>query len=115
MTVEELRILYQQEKNQYWQDGYTEFKCDAKYSFDYSEWLEEKLIQACPLDLRSDFLNELQALLKKYDVELIAKDHWQGYAECGEDVRITAEFNDYKIKDIDFGWWISKDEHGGKL
>ena len=34
------------------------------------------------------FREELQALLDKYGAELEAKDHWQGYAECGEDVRI---------------------------
>ena len=35
------------------------------------------------------FKAELQALLDKYGAELEAKDHWQGYAECGEDVRMT--------------------------
>lgn len=35
------------------------------------------------------FKAELQALLDKYGAELEAKDHWQGYAECGEDVRMA--------------------------
>ena len=35
------------------------------------------------------FKAEFQALLDKYGAELEAKDHWQGYAECGEDVRMT--------------------------
>lgn len=35
------------------------------------------------------FRAELQALLDKYGAELDAKDHYQGYAECGEDVRMT--------------------------
>lgn len=39
------------------------------------------------------FLEELKILLQKHNVELVAKDYWQGYPECGEDVRITAEFN----------------------
>jgi len=34
------------------------------------------------------FKAELQALLDKYGAELEAKDFWQGYAECGEDVRM---------------------------
>jgi hypothetical protein len=37
------------------------------------------------------FRSELQALLDKYGAELEARDHWIGYAECGEDVRITAD------------------------
>ena len=35
------------------------------------------------------FRADLQALLDKYGAELEAKNHWQGYAECGEDVRMT--------------------------
>ena len=34
------------------------------------------------------FKAELQALLDKYVAELEAADHWQGYAECGKDVRM---------------------------
>ena len=37
------------------------------------------------------FRADLQALLDKYGAELSAKDHWTGYAECGEDVRMTVE------------------------
>ena len=35
------------------------------------------------------FKAELQALLDKYGAGLAAKDHYQGYPECGEDVRMT--------------------------
>lgn len=41
----------------------------------------------------ADFLGELKALLKKYKAELSAKDHWTGYAECGQDVRMTVDFD----------------------
>jgi hypothetical protein len=34
------------------------------------------------------FLNELSALLAKYGAELTAEDHYPGYPECGEDVRM---------------------------
>lgn len=34
------------------------------------------------------FKAELQTLLDKYQAELEAKDFWQGYPECGEDVRM---------------------------
>lgn len=37
------------------------------------------------------FRAELQALLDKYGAEIEAKDHYRGYAECGEDVRMTAD------------------------
>ena len=41
----------------------------------------------------AEFRAELKALLKKYDAELEADDHWIGYAECGEDIRITAQID----------------------
>ena len=37
------------------------------------------------------FKADLQALLDKYGAELEATDHWQGYSECGEDVRMTVD------------------------
>lgn len=40
-------------------------------------------------DIKREFMAELTELLKRYDAELSAKDHYQGYAECGEDVRMT--------------------------
>ncbi len=41
--------------------------------------------------IEQEFRAELQALLDKYGAELEAKDHYQGYAECGEDVRIMVD------------------------
>jgi hypothetical protein len=38
------------------------------------------------------FKKELAALCRKYKCEITAADHWIGYAECGQDVRITVEF-----------------------
>jgi len=37
------------------------------------------------------FLNELKTLMEKHDVEIIASDEWEGYAECGEDIQIRIE------------------------
>jgi len=62
----------------------------------------------------SDFIKELQDLLKKYNAEITAADHWTGYAECGQDVRMTVEFNNWEISDIDLGRYIDKEKHGGK-
>ena len=46
MTIEELRDLYLQEMRQY-NDGESS-ECDYIYPNDYSDWLEQKLIQPCP-------------------------------------------------------------------
>jgi len=40
-------------------------------------------------EARIQFKAELFALLKKWDAELSTEDHYQGYPECGEDVRMT--------------------------
>lgn len=40
-------------------------------------------------EIEAAFLKDLQDLLDFYDAELEAKDHFEGYPECGEDVRIT--------------------------
>lgn len=53
-----------------------------------------------------EFVVELRALLNKYEVTLSADDHWQGYAECGQDVRITADFEN---GEIDFGSHLDSD------
>jgi len=39
----------------------------------------------------ADFVRELKALLTKYNADIVAADHYQGYPECGEDVRMTVE------------------------
>ena len=65
-----------------------------------------------PLTMRQSFLDELHALLSKYGAEITAKDHWQGYPECGEDIRMTVEFSNYELEDIDLGTWVDASEHG---
>jgi len=46
------------------------------------------------------FVAALKQLLSDWNVVLSAKDHYEGYAEAGEDVRITAEFERF---DVDLG------------
>lgn len=67
--------------------------------------------------IEKEFREELQNLLKKYNAELSAEDHWRGYAECGEDVRMTVDIpgvydenGDYisEWTQIDLGRWIGK-------
>jgi hypothetical protein len=33
--------------------------------------------------------SKLIALCREYGAEIEAKDHWTGYSECGQDVRMT--------------------------
>ena len=59
-----------------------------------------------------NLITELHALLKKYNAEITADDHWIGCPECGQDVRMTIEFNNYDHNDIDIGNWIDGEKHG---
>ena len=62
-------------------------------------------------EVEAAFRAEFQALLDKYSAVVKAEDHWQGYAECGEDVRITVEIKSVysgseliqEYTEIDFG------------
>jgi hypothetical protein len=62
----------------------------------------------------ADFTAELQNLLKKHGATIRATDQWTGYAECGKDLRIEVEFEDYKKPDIDLGEWVDANQHCGK-
>jgi hypothetical protein len=42
-------------------------------------------------EITKEFKTKLQALLQEYNAELSCEDHWMGYAECGEDVRMTVD------------------------
>ena len=53
-------------------------------------------------ELEAAFLADLQALLDKNGAEIEAKDHYQGYPECGEDVRMTAWLGEECVS-IDLG------------
>jgi len=54
------------------------------------------------------FIDELRALLKKYNVTITADDHYQGYAECGQDIQVTFEFN-YPHENIKIGQYFKHD------
>jgi hypothetical protein len=40
-------------------------------------------------EVTAAFKRDLIELLSRYNASLSAEDHFQGYAECGEDVRAT--------------------------
>lgn len=49
------------------------------------------------------FLYDLQKLLEKYKVDITVDDHWTGYAECGQDLRISFDFEDsYEILEFKY-------------
>lgn len=51
------------------------------------------------------FLHELRELLIKYHASISADDHWEGYPECGQDIRLSVEFvgsfDEVEFKSID--------------
>ncbi len=38
-------------------------------------------------EIEAEFKKEFQALVDKYKAEVEIKDHWQGYAECGQEIK----------------------------
>jgi len=60
------------------------------------------------VDKRREFIDELQLLLEKYGAQMAADDYWEGYAECGQDIRIIIEFDD--LDEIDIGKYLDKDK-----
>lgn len=42
-------------------------------------------------EVEAEFRKELQNLLNRYGAELEASDHWEGYAECGQDIRMIVD------------------------
>ena len=55
------------------------------------------------MNVQHKFLEDLNAILDRYNVIISCDDHWTGYAECGKDLRIAIEFEDYSIGDVEFG------------
>ena len=39
--------------------------------------------------VETEFRTELEELLKKWNATIETEDHYQGYAECGQDIRMT--------------------------
>lgn len=63
-----------------------------------------------------EFREDLQNLLNKYGAELEASDHWTGYSECGQDIRmivtIEAIYDEnnncvQEWTEIDLGSWMT--------
>jgi hypothetical protein len=48
-----------------------------------------------------NFKAELAALCRKYHCDITAEDHYQGYPECGEGIRMTVNFDgDYTVDPV---------------
>ena len=54
--------------------------------------------------IRKLFKKELAELLRKYNANIEAKDHYQGYPECGEDIRMEVWLNE--CVDLDLGAYV---------
>jgi len=39
--------------------------------------------------ITQEFITKLRDLFSEYDANLTAADHYKGYPECGEDIRMT--------------------------
>lgn len=50
-----------------------------------------------------NFLTELKNLLEKYNTQITADDHWEGYAECGQDIKMTIDCS-YEVQDIEMSY-----------
>ena len=57
-------------------------------------------------------LQELKALLKKYKAEIIVENNWQGYPECGEEIRMVVQFDDFTLEELPLGKWIDGEGNG---
>lgn len=49
--------------------------------------------------VEAEFKQKLKDLLLEYDAELSADDHWTGYAECGQDIRMIVSIPSIYNKD----------------
>lgn len=50
-------------------------------------------------EITDNFMADLKNLLGRYKAEITAEDHWQGYAECGRDIRMTVSIDGQYDKD----------------
>lgn len=66
------------------------------------------------MSMQEDFVRELQEVLNKYNADIMVDDHWTGYAECGQDIRMTVSFGDCTVDEVDLGGWVDGNSHGGK-
>jgi hypothetical protein len=53
------------------------------------------------------FLYDLQRLLEKHKATISADDHWIGYAECGQDIRVEIDIED-NYETLDFKYIDAK-------
>ncbi len=67
------------------------------------------------MNRREEFINKLQLLLEEFDCNLFADDFYQGYPECGQDVRMIVEFSDWAIESIDLGGGFFKNTEWGDV
>jgi len=68
-------------------------------------------------EIEQEFRADLKLLIKKYDAEIEASDHYTGYSECGEDIRVMVSTQAVYVDnecvqecaDFNIGTWITAD------
>jgi hypothetical protein len=54
---------------------------------------------------QNKFIKEFRDLLRKYEIHISADDHYNGYPECGQDIKISIESMNHDIDiDLEFDW-----------
>ena len=59
------------------------------------------MAQKTSQEIEKEFRKELLELLEKYHAKIESEDHYQGYPECGEDVRMTVYIDSIWSEDGD--------------
>lgn len=65
-------------------------------------------------DVELSFRADLKALLAKYNADIEASDHYSGYPECGEDIKMIVNIPSLydgneqirEYTEIDLGHWV---------
>ena len=63
--------------------------------------------------MKDEFIKEFNALLKKYNVCIRAYDNWTGYPECGEDIQIDIDSDEWSIDELGSAIDEIKDDSNG--
>lgn len=59
------------------------------------------------IEIQQEFITKLKGLLKEYGAEIECEDHYDGYPECGQDLRMTVTINRPEFVQIDLGCWLN--------
>ena len=55
-------------------------------------------------DNKKQFLESFHKLLIEHDVDMTVDDHYQGYSECGQDLKITLSSSYWNYVDLEVSY-----------